>query len=465
MERLTVSASCPSCAAPFEFLEGANVARCPFCNLPLLFQSQKKILRYFLPPKLEKSQVRFLIDRFRKTNGQSLSKRVDEIRLFYVPFWRFTAQVFYTIIDQTSLVPAPDDSEEEILTKDWDINFAAHIENDLGVATLGIRSQWLKLNILTHRRLLKDGEVLNLNTNSSQAKDRALKSLRLYTDKKKSYDDELILRLIEERLSLIYFPFWVANFIAPEGKFFQTIDGITKRTLKQGSGYFELKQANQEDAEKLHPLKIVPHRCPNCAWDLPVTPFHVVFPCNNCKRIWKLSQNGYKQVTGEKAKADQEQGISPSKDLAYYPFWVFQTKLQDEQTLSVQDALRLLPSEIGLFKASDKRRPLLFYVPGFNIKNLNRIPAVGLAFTRSQPAWQPEANNKGKLEGVFITEEDAKELAEIIWVNLICSRTNLDFETWRNLKFENARVVWLPFFEDGIFLRDTLMDYAFQKVK
>lgn len=465
MERLKVAASCPSCGAPFEFLEGANVARCPFCNLPLLFQSQKKILRYYVQPKLKKREVRFLVDRFRKTNGQSLSKRTDQIKLFYLPFWRFTAEVFYTIVDQTSLIPSPDDSEEEILTKDWDINFAAHIENDLGVATLGIRSQWLKLNILTHRRLLKDGEVLNLNTNSSEAKGRALKSLHLYTDKKKSWEDELVLRLLEERLSLIYFPFWVVNFIAPEGKFFQTIDGITKRTLKQGSGYFELKQGNQEDAEKLNPLKIVPHRCPNCAWDLPVTPFHVVFPCNNCKRIWKLSQNGYKQVTGETAKPSQDQQVAPSKSMGYYPFWVFQTKFQSEQIMSIQDVLKLLPSEIGLFTVQDKSRAFLFYVPAFKMKNLNNISAVGSAFTRTQPTWQPETSKQEKLEGVLITEEDAKELAQIMWINLVCSKTNLDLETWRKLEFENARIIWLPFYKDGIFLRDTLIDYAFQKVR
>lgn len=465
MQRLKVAASCPSCGGPFEFLEGANVARCSFCNLRLLFQSQKKILRYYLQPKLKRREVRFLVDRFRKTNGQSLSKRTDQIKLFYLPFWRFTAEAFYTIINQTSLVPAPDDSEEEILTKDWDINFAAHTANDLGVATLGIRSQWLKLNILTDRSVLKDGEVLGLDSNSSQAKERALKSLHLYTDKKKSYEDELILRLLEERLSLIYFPFWVVNFIAPEGKFFQTIDGITKRTLNQGSGFFELKQGNQEDAEKLHPFKIVPHRCANCGWDLPVTPFHVVFPCDNCKRIWRITENAYRQVKAEKAKADQEQSISPSKNLGYYPFWVFETKFQNEKTLSVQDALKLLPSEIGLFKVQDKSRAFLFYVPAFKMKNLNNIPAVGSAFTRTQPDWQPETSKQAKLEGVFITEEDAKELAEIMWINLISSKTNLDFETWRKLEFEDARIIWLPFYEDGIFLRDTLIDYAFQKVK
>jgi LSD1 subclass zinc finger protein len=465
MQRLKVSTSCPSCGAPLEFLEGANVARCSFCDLPLLFQSQKKILRYYLEPKLKKREVRFLIDRFRKLNGESLSKRTDEIKLLYLPFWRFTAEVFYTIINRTSLVSDPEAPEEEILTKDWDINFCAHTSNNLGIATLGIRSKWLKLSVLIDRNLLKDATVLGLNLNSSEAKKRALKSLQLYTDKKKSYDDELVMRLLEERLSLIYFPFWVANFITPEGKFFQVIDGITERILKQGSGYFEFKKEKREDAERLYPLGIIPHRCPNCGWDLPVVPFHVVFPCGNCKRIWQISENGYQQVKGEKAKPEQDYIINSSKSLGYYPFWVFEIKLKGKGKVSIQDVVKILPSEVGLFKVEDKSKSFLFYIPAFRIKNLRKIPDVSYAFTRTQPSLETETGKKGKLKGVFISQEDAKKLAEILWTNLISSKTNLDLKEWENLVCENGRILWLPFYQDGIFLRDAVIEYGFQRVR
>jgi LSD1 subclass zinc finger protein len=81
MLRLKVSASCPSCGAPFDLLEGANVARCPFCDLPLLFQSQEKILRYYLEPKSKRETIPYLVDRYRKENERSLPKRMDEIKL------------------------------------------------------------------------------------------------------------------------------------------------------------------------------------------------------------------------------------------------------------------------------------------------------------------------------------------------------------------------------------------------
>ncbi len=464
MQRLKVSTSCPSCGAPFEFLEGANVAKCPYCDLPLLFQSQKRILRYYLQPKLKKREVRFLVDRFRKVKGQSLSKRIDQIRLFYLPFWRFTAQAFYTIISNSFPDPFQETSDDDILTKDWDINFTAHTSHNLGITTLGIRSKWLELNLLTDKKLLKDGEVSNLDLNSSAARQRGMKSLHLYTDTKKSYEDELFLRLTEERLSLIYFPFWVVNFIAPEGKFFQTIDGITKRTLKQGQGYFELKQEKKKDAEILHPLKIVAHRCPNCGWDLPVTPFHVVFPCDNCKRIWEISENGYQEVKGEKAKAKDKHSISESKTFEYCPFWVFEIRSGQDKSLSIQDVAKLLPSEMGLFKVKDKSKPFLFYIPAFKIKNLNKIPDISFAFTRTQPELEKETDIKGKLNGVFTAEEDAKKLVELLWIDLISSKLNLDLKTYKNIKCEKGKILWLPFYQDGIFTRDAIIEYGFQRI-
>ena len=464
MQRLKVTASCPSCGAPFDFLEGANVAKCNFCGLPLLFLSQKKILRYYLKPKLTRGEIPFLIDRYRKKKGQSLSKRTDEIKRFYLPFWRFTAEVFYTIINNTFLDFTSENLDDEIMTKDWDISFAAHTTNDLGIVSLGMRPEWLELSLLTEKDILKKEEVLNLEIDSPSAKEKALKPLYFYIDKKKSSEDELVLRLLEQRLSLIYFPLWVVNFTSPEGEFFQIIDGITKRTLKQGRGNFELKKERKEDAAKLYPLKIIPHRCPNCGWDLPVNQFHLVFPCENCERIWKLSEKGYREVKGEKAKPKQKYNSHLPRSLGYYPFWVFQTEIPDKKRLSIQDVLNILPSEIGLFKVVKKSNPFLFYIPAFEIKNLKKVPDISLAFTRTQPDLSIQPAKNENLKGVFISEEDAKELAEILWTSLLSSKQNINLGDWRNLKFERGKIIWIPFYQDGIFLRDAEIGYGFQKV-
>jgi LSD1 subclass zinc finger protein len=470
MQRLKVTVSCPSCGAPFQLLEGANVARCSYCDLPLLIRSQKNILRYYLEPKLKERSISFLVDRYKKESRQSLPKRIDETRLFFLPFWRFNAQAFYAVNKQPDFLSSPlhpDEKEEteEIRTKDWDINFTAHMTNNLGISTLGMRPDWLNLKLLTEKTYMEEkGEILQLEIDSGSAKRRALKSLEFYLERKKSPEDELILRLVEEHLSLIYFPLWLVNFITSQGKFHLVIDGITKRTLKEDSGYFDLRDKKGDEVEKFHPLKMVPHRCPNCGWDLPVASFHVVFPCGNCKRIWQIHQGTYRQITGEIARAKEEPQIASSESLICHPLWVFEMRLQKEESSSIERIFKVLPSEVGLFGIKDKSTLFLFYIPAFEMKNLYKIPDVGLAFIRTQPDLETDSPKGEKLKGVFISEDDAKKIAELLWLNLISRKANLDLNDLKNPTFKNGRIIWCPFYRDGTFLQDAIIGYCFQKV-
>jgi predicted RNA-binding Zn-ribbon protein involved in translation (DUF1610 family)/DNA-directed RNA polymerase subunit RPC12/RpoP len=469
MQRLKATACCPACGAPFELLEGANVSVCSYCQLPLFFRSPKNVLRYFLEPKVQRRSISFLVDRYRKETGDSLTKRIDGANLLYLPFWRYTAQAFYTIVVQQRLssfplVPEERQETDEILTRDWDVNLAGHISNDLGIGTLGMRPDWLSLSILTDMEKLKQkGEVLSLEVDSKAAKGRAIKALNFYIERRKAPEDELVLKLIEERLSLIYFPLWTVDFLAPEGKFHQVIDAITGRVFKQAPDYFEQKKGRPEDVEEFYPPQIVPHRCPNCGWDLPVEQFHVVYPCQNCGRIWKISEEGYRETNGKIAKAKEETDSSTTRSSAYYPFWVFETTLQQGRSSSIEDVFELLPSEIGLFNIKDKSRPFLFYIPAFELGNLKKVADIGMTYFRIQPQLDKAAVEKQELKGVLICEEDAKRVAELLWYSIISRKANLDPEEWKGLKLESTGVVWCPCFKEGMFLRDAVVGYSFQK--
>ncbi len=471
MQRLKATASCPSCGAPFELLEGANVARCPFCNLPLLFRSKKNILRYCLESKVKRSSISFLVDRYRQTNGETLPRRVENSQLLFVPFWRFTAQAFYTLIHRPQLLElggAPDQKEEpeEILTKEWDVNFAAHTSNDLGIATLGMRPEWLDLKIFTDSsRLTQEGEMLSLEVDSKAAKKRGFQSLDSYLAEKKRAEDELVLKLIEERLSLIYFPLWRVDFIAAEGRFFHVIDGITGRVLKQGSGAFEQKKSKSGDVETFYPLQVVPHRCPNCGWDLPVRPFHLLFPCPNCAKMWKIEQESYVEVEGRVAKAREEPDSDGIEPFGYCPFWILEAGLQRQKTSSIEEVFKLLPSEIGLFNARSKSRPFLFCIPAFELANLKKVGDIALAYARTQPELVTQAVREENLEGVFISQDDAKKIAELLWLKIISHKANLDLGKWKKLRLTSKGIVWCPCRRGGSFLRDEVVGYSFQKVK
>jgi hypothetical protein len=418
---------------------------------------------------VQRRSISFLVDRYRKEIGDSLTKRIDDANLLYLPFWRYTSQAFYTIIVRprlSSFPSAPEEREEtdEILTRDWDVNLAGHVSNDLGIGTLGMRPDWLNLSILTDMEKLKrHGEVLSLEVDTKAAKERAAKALNFYIERKKAPEDELVLKLIEERLSLIYFPLWSVDFLAPQGKFHQVIDAITGRVLKQAADHFEQKKGRSEDVEEFYPPQIVPHRCPNCGWDLPVEQFHVVYPCRNCGRIWKIGEGGYGETKGEIAQTKEEADSSTVKPSAYYPFWIFETKLQQGRSSSIEEVFKLLPSEIGLFSVKDKSRPFLFYIPAFELGNLKKVADIGMTYFRTQPQLDKVAVDKQDIRGVLICEEDAKRVAELLWYNIISRKANLNPEKWKGLKLENAGVVWCPCYKEGTFLRDAVVGYSFQK--
>jgi hypothetical protein len=279
-----------------------------------------------------------------------------------------------------------------------------------------------------------------------------------------AYGGDLVLRLIEERLSLIYFPLWIVDFVAPEGRFFHAIDGITGRVLKQGSGCFERKKSKSGDVETFYPLQIVPHRCPNCGWDLPVKSFHLLFPCPNCGKLWNIEQDGYVETKGQVARVKEEPDREANEPSGYYPFWVFEAGLRQKKRSSIREVSELLPSEIGLFTAKDKSRPFLFCIPAFELANLKKVGDIALAYVRTQPDLKTEEARGENLKGVLISEDDAKKMAELLWLKIVSERVNLDFDKWKKLKLRSTGIVWCPCYQEGTFLRDAVVGYSFQKV-
>ena len=112
----------------------------------------------------------------------------------------------------------------------------------------------------------------------------------------------------------------------------------------------------------------------------------------------------------------------------------------------------------------DESRPFLFYVPAFEMRNLHKIPHIGLAFVRTQPDLEIETVKKRELKGVLLSEDDAKKMVHLLWLTLISRKANLELRDWKNPSFEKGRILWCPCYDEGPFLRDALIGYSFQRV-
>ncbi len=86
VHRFTVSTECPNCAAPLDFTEGSNAVRCLHCQSNLLVTGRKRVLTYFVAPKLDAQEALAKV-----LEAQARSKyRVAKTQLYFIPYYRFT---------------------------------------------------------------------------------------------------------------------------------------------------------------------------------------------------------------------------------------------------------------------------------------------------------------------------------------------------------------------------------------
>jgi len=150
--KVKIQVHCPQCGGEIDFLEEAQVIRCGFCGSSLLVAGREGVLRYIIPTQVQEPQA---------AQGQALrylgglgrrSARVGETFLFYAPFWRIQGNVYRWLFGQKPMkvesgtgLPPPMERVKVLLTRVLDHTVEAYAGLQLGISTLGVRTQALHL--------------------------------------------------------------------------------------------------------------------------------------------------------------------------------------------------------------------------------------------------------------------------------------------------------------------------------
>jgi hypothetical protein len=109
----------------------------------------------------------------------------------------------------------------------------------------------------------------------------------------------------------------------------------------------------------------------------------------------------------------------------YLPFWVVEARVvSGAESIGNKYELNKLAPGVRVPQEEDKKIPLRFFVPAFEIGNLKILSRFASSFTNSQPVWQ-DAGTKDSVtritpsRGCFISPEDALELAPLTLFSLI----------------------------------------------
>jgi len=463
---LFLSTSCPQCGADVSFEEESTVLYCQYCGGALRVAGRSGVIRTYVAPREDIRSIKKII---RKALRHAKAKKalVTEKRLFFAPYWRIKGMVFRWIFGKKL------DGEilKELKTKPLDYTFPAYEGIHLGLRSLGVRPAALKLLFFDRRKMSKTGAIMNVATtfdtaviHGASVRDVGLDEtgVRLHLGRT---------RLVGERYGIIYFPFWMMRLsLGAKGSVVLILDAVANKVTRVLTDEqwrdMEEKTGRQPATVSFSRVFFIPFKCPNCGWDLPLNRFDMIHLCGTCHRAWMEKGGRLKAVRFEAAAPPE--GLNES--LVYLPFWVFHAEMTSNgQSLKTTADLHafspLYPSKA---QEGTKPRPIRFYVPAVAIRNISAANKLATRVTHNQPSFDPMPKDRlqdCRFMGVFLGPEAAADMADV----LLCSLTpasnqkRQDFVKHAHTAINKLDLVWWPFYEQRLFLRDAICGCGIQK--
>jgi predicted RNA-binding Zn-ribbon protein involved in translation (DUF1610 family) len=472
---LSVSTNCPSCGGGLEFEPGTNAVHCPFCGSDHLVTGRGRVLAYYVPDNIDaREAVRVAMGGFRETGEHGW--RPSGATLFFVPFYHYTAQALrwevqevrpaaangtniritvlgsvgadelLSVISGTGHQGAPGFAEKrfELEGRLLDRSLPALDAPELGVFSLGIRPEVLKLSLFEHSAVASRGIVVPVKFTADQLEEEGYEPVN---------PEELFSRgLVAKVRSLIYFPFWLVEVarLGHEGEegaaSLVVVDAVAGDVTRQKANIGLLDKLVNKDGDHFEQTGFRPLKCPDCGNGLPVRPRDVVFFCPGCNKAWQVDGSEFTEVPCSVAAPASKHDQKP----VYLPFWVVKAHMEsgDRVIDNKFDLAKLVPA-LTWPKPEDKEVPFRFFVPAFQMGNMKALTRLASSFTRFQPVFDHAPLEDGVFRGSYITAEDALALAPLILFSLIPkgNRNAVQFALDAKVEPLGAELALVPFYQ------------------
>ena len=348
----------------------------------------------------------------------------------------------------------------------WFRTFPAFDTSKWGLPSIGLRAQAVKVLPFNKQRMGSDPLLVRQTVPFKEAVNLVRHSVESIGTAD-GIDIEMVkFELVGERYSLLFFPFYCYALKGSKGKSMLLVDALSHKVIKGTVDVDEIKGNPVGDKIPYRPLRFLPFTCPNCGRDFPLKPHAKIHVCESCAQAWQEQGGEYVSVPYRVAAADDSSGVS----WKYLPFWRLTAAIKSGQAQyrTLKEFFELFPLPRVMDGDALKKRNICFYVPAFRIRDVRAVDKFAAQLTRKQPQFTETAfsgNEQDVLYDVWLSMKDAKEMAYV----LLYSMTNKDHKKTKDivrdaeLHFVNARLLWLPFMEKGIYLRESQTDFALQK--
>jgi ribosomal protein S27E len=462
---LFLTTSCPQCGADISFEEESTVIHCDFCGGALHITGRSGVMRTYVEPREDVARMKKALRGALKGTGTAKAM-VSQKKLFFAPYWRVKGMVFRWVFGKSVQGKAI----KELKTKHLDQTFPAYGSMNLGLRSLGIRPGALKLHLFDRSEMSKMGAIMKVALPFEEAVRHGSSLTDVGLDETGIRVHLERTRLIGERYGVIYFPFWMMKISAGQDSRVFILDAVANTvtcTLTQKEWTEMVEKVEKEPAPvSFSKVSFIPFKCPNCGWDLPLHRFDIIHLCGTCQRAWMERGGRFRAVAFEVAAPPN----SVDEPFVYLPFWVFQADIASNgQSLKTVGDLHgfslMFPTRVP---QSTDQNPMRFFVPAVEIRNIAAANKLATGVTNHQPITESVSRERlsaSKLVGAFLPPKAARAMADILLCSLTPrnNRSRQDFVHDADISVSKMHLLWWPFYEQRLFLRDALCGCGIQK--
>jgi hypothetical protein len=243
--------------------------------------------------------------------------------------------------------------------------------------------------------------------------------------------------MIGERQSLLYFPLYVLTGSSGDHHLTLVVDALSKRVVHSTSEPWQTISPSQP-VSAVSELIPEPHQCPNCGSDFKASERSLVYPCNNCDRVYLLDESGYTQM-------QTPQFFDGPGTI--YPFWRIPISFaKPRKATTVGEFTKLLTADIPLLAKDKRGEPFFIYVPAFAGADAEWHVQAAVRMMRTQPLLKPCKREFEDVPQVSLPMPESLEFAAFAWNWLRMSYAHLrgDDMSYDAAQKGNAELVWMP---------------------
>ena len=474
----TIHINCPQCGADIDFLEEIHVIKCEYCGSVLLVAGRSDVLRYVIPPRIEKEEI--LLEKIRSVQADlgRIESLIETVTLFYAPYWRFQGVSYQWMFGTKTVRDRTDDwtgvtyqeDVKELSSRVLDHTFCGFDGPDIGLSNLGVRSQAMYLEPFNKAHLLNRHAFLPLDLPLDSVKAEAKRASKAFFREVDITPQAILSCFIRSRFSVIYFPIVCVQCKNGDAVEWFLLDGLTGNLLKQTEDASVIRTKLESDKSrksfKFGEIRFLPFKCPNCGWEFPYRPLSILHFCPVCLHLYREKKGEWIETPYYAAPAPDNHNSDP---LLWVPFWRFRAAMTSpvSSIKSMADLYELAPPIRVIDKEAEAKRPIYFYMPAIRFRNPKAAHTLGSRLTFRQPAFTKDLFPEGYrplTPGGNLTVADAHELGPIILGEMIPpkSRKSRKWMTNCEVKLQKPSIIYFPFIKHRLIWRDPVNGVSFQ---